>query len=1234
VITSLYFTDCYHFKKSQILLINYLKMSNLSNIKKYKSTCSYCGVGCGVEVTDLGNGKIHVEGDKDHPSSKGMLCSKGMNLHYTVNDKSDRLLYPEMRFNRNMPLQRVSWDTALDRTAAIFKTFIQKYGPDSVGFYVSGQCSTEEYYIINKLIKGFIGSNNIDTNSRLCMSSAVVGYKLTLGEDSVPVCYDDIELADCFFVTGANPAWCHPIIWRRVEAHKAANPDVKIIVIDPRRTQTASQADLHLQIHPGTDIVLTNIIGRILIENNWIDQDFITNHTDGFEAYREQVFTRTLTEAAEICGISENDIQLAAKYIYESKGFLSMWTMGLNQSVVGVNKNLSLIDLHLIMGRIGKEGNGPFSLTGQPNAMGGREVGGLANMLPAHRDLLNPAHREEVQAFWGGTKISDKPGFTATEMFQALADGRMKAIWIVTTNPMVSLPDLNMVEKGLQNAKFVVVQDISNRSDTVKYADVVLPAAAWAEKDSVFTNSERRITLLPKVIDAPGEALDDTEIIKRFAEKMGFGQSFNYLNNSEIYDEHVQSTKGTNIDISGVSYEYLRENRSYQWGRFDVRDSMFDARNNESPTPNIEHRTSNIETKRLFTDHKFYTPNQRAKIHAVPDENLSEKLSEDFPLILTTGRIRDQWHTMTKTGKVNKLNQHIAQPYIEIHPNDAEERNLSDNQLVIIENRRGNTTVKIKITTDVKQGVCFMPMHFGKILGKDFGRTNNLTNTLLDPRSKEPDFKYSAVQVRAYVKPVEKIVIIGAGSAGLGFINSYRQVNKTDEIHVFSKEIYPFYNRVMLPDYISGAQNWEQLVKLREDQFSEANIQVHKGLEIVNIDKKHKIIIDSEGNEHTYDRLILGMGSRAFMPPSVPKIPGIFNMRSRLDADSMKPFFTPSHQGEGRDGVFTPKALIVGGGLLGLELAASLREINVQVTIVQRISRFMDRQLDQLGSDLLHEEIVNLGIDVYYNDEVAVFCGTDKLEGVRLKSGRKIEAQVAVFAIGTSPNVEIARAAGLEVNRGVVVNDYLQTSDPDIFAAGEIAQWRGEMWGITAAAEQQADVIAKYIAGDWANYYKGSLSVNIMKIQGVQLCSMGMIETPKSSDYEEITFIDKAKRYYKKCIIHNDKLVGATLIGDKSEFLEFKDLIANGIELSDKRLELLRSGKKADPVMGKLVCSCNNVGEGNLKSCIASGCKDFTALCTQTGAGTGCGSCRPEVRAILESALVVGQESLLSDVAG
>lgn len=1197
----------------------------LKTSEEYKSTCCYCGVGCGVVVTKHPNGQLSLRGDESHPSSKGMLCSKGMNLHYTVMDQSDRLLHPQMRYNRSMPLQQVSWDTALDRTAAIFKTFIQKYGPDSVGFYVSGQCSTEEYYVINKLIKGFIGSNNIDTNSRLCMSSAVVGYKLTLGEDAVPVCYDDIELADCMLVTGANPAWAHPIIWRRVEAHKAANPDVKIICIDPRRTQTAQQADLHLQLNPGTDVTLTNAIGRVLIEMGGIDNEFISNHTDGFEAYKEQVFKRTIKKSAAICGVKEQDIVRAAQLIAESKGFLSMWTMGLNQSVIGVNKNLSLIDLHLITGRIGKPGNGPFSLTGQPNAMGGREVGGLANMLPAHRDLANPAHREEIEQFWNSpVKIASKPGLTATEMFDALADGRMKAIWVVCTNPLVSLPDANLVEKALKNAKFVVVQDMSNRSNTLAYADVVLPAAGWLEKETVFTNSERRITYMPKAVEAPGEALPDTEIITRFAQKMGFKNEFNYQNSSEIYAEHCASTKGTNIDISGLSYEVLKEKRSVQWGN-ELRIAEGGLQNGNK---------SKMGAARLFEDHKFYTPNGKAQIHPVPDENLSESIDEDFPLILTTGRIRDQWHTMTKTGKVNKLNQHLAQPFLEIHPADAKKRNLQDGQVAEIESRRGKVQVKVQVTTDVKQGVCFLPMHFGKIAGSNFGRANNLTNNLIDPRSKEPDFKFSAVQVRAYIKPQEKIIIIGAGSAGLGFINAYRKLNQTDEIHVFSKEVYPFYNRVMLPDYISGHQTWEQLVKLREEEFEKAQIVVHKGIEVKHIDRQHKVITDSNGDEHHYDKLVLGMGSRAFMPPSVPKIPGIFNMRSRLDADSLMPFLSSSvrdaipHNPDSEIGVSNSSllttqkrgsAVIVGGGLLGLELAASLQELGVKVTIVQRISRFMDRQLDPLGSELLHQEIVERGIEVFYNEEVSTFYGTEKLEAIRLKSGRKISCEVAVFAIGTFPVVELARDCGLEVNRGVVVNDYLQTSDPDIFAMGEIAQWKGQMWGITAAAEQQAEVAAKFLAGDLASYYKGSLSMNILKMEGLHLCSLGMIEIPENDPtYEEVVFIDKAKRYYKKCIIHQDRLAGAILMGDKSEFLEFKGLIANGIELSEKRLELLRSGKKADPVMGKLVCSCNNVGQGNLENAIANGCTDFAKLCQTTGAGTGCGSCRPEVRQLLE----------------
>jgi len=1151
-------------------------------------------------VTKESNGQLSLEGDQEHPSNKGMLCSKGMNLHYTVMDQSDRLLYPQVRLNRSMPLQRATWDEALERTAAVFKTLIKKFGPDSVAFYVSGQCLTEEYYLVNKLIKGFIGSNNIDTNSRLCMSSAVVGYKLSLGEDSVPVCYDDIEAADVMYVTGANPAWCHPIIWRRVEAHKTANPDTKIICVDPRVTDTARSADLHLQIRPGTDIVLNNAIGRSLIENDYLDERFIADHTDGFELFRLQVMQHTLAEAAEICGIPSADIALAAEWIGRSKGFLSFWTMGLNQSVIGVNKNLSLINLHLITGKIGKPGNGPFSLTGQPNAMGGRETGGLANILPGHREVVNAAHREEMEHFWKTpVRIADKPGLTATEMFQALTDDKLKAIWIINTNPLVSMPDMNAVESALKKSRFVVVQDVSNRADTVHFADVVLPAAAWLEKDGTMTNAERRITYLPKVLDAPGEALPDSEILWRFARKMGFEEAFNYQNTSEVYAEYVKVTKGTTIDVTGVSHQLLKEKRSVQWPL-----SSLDAeRSAEVKQPG---------TKRLFTDHQFYTKNKRAQIHAVPDENASEPTDHQFPLVLTSGRIRDQWHTMTKTGRVAKLNKHIPQPFLQIHPEDARERGISEGRLVTVSSRRGEVRVKAQLTTDVRKGLCFLPMHWGKILGSSLVRANNLTSPLVDPKSKEPDFKFSAVQVGLYQKPFEKIIIIGAGSAGLGFINTYRQLNAEDEIHVFSKEIYPFYNRVMLPDYISGTQTWEQLVKLREDQFAENRITVHKGVSIVHIDRKHKTVIDSNGAEHHYDKLILGMGSKAFMPKGVPDLPGIFNMRSRLDADSLLPFLKRPE----------PHAVIVGGGILGLELAASFREMDVKVTVIQRSGRFMERQLDPLASELLYQELLDRGIECYFNDEVATFSGSDTVEGIRLRSGRKISCQVVVLAIGTVPTIDLAKAAGLECKRGVVVNDYMQTSDPDIYSAGEIAEWNGQMWGITLAAEQQAEVIAHYLAGDISQPYKGSTSMNILKMEGLQLSSLGITDVPANDPaYEQIVFIDKSKRYYKKCIVHRDKLVGAILIGDKNEFLEFRDLIAGGVELSEKRLQLLRASQKAEPVMGKLVCSCNNVGRGNLENAIAGGCGDFQKLCQTTGAGTGCGSCRPEVRSILEKAL-------------
>jgi ferredoxin-nitrate reductase len=1155
----------------------------------FKTTCSYCGVGCGIVVKRDKKNHITIEGDKDHPVNRGMLCSKGMNLHYAMQDKSDRLLYPEMRWSRNHPYQRVSWSAAIKRAAAVFRSIIQHHGPDSVGFYVSGQCLTEEYYVANKLVKGFIGTNNIDTNSRLCMSSAVVGYAKMLGEDSVPVSYEDIELADCFLIAGANPAWCHPILFRRIEAHKQNNPNIKLIVVDPRRTQSCALADLHLQINPGTDIYLYNAIARILIENGEVDYEFIKNHTEDFEKYRASVFKYSVEEAASVCDVQLDDIKLAASYIAASKGFLSLWAMGLNQSVIGVNKNLALISLNLITGHIGKPGSGPFSLTGQPNAMGGREVGGLATMLAAHRTLANPDHRKEVAEFWGVKSLSEKPGLTATQMIEALERGDLKAVWIVCTNPLVSLPDARRAEEALKKARFVVVQEISRKSDTVAFADLVLPAAGHFEKDGTMTNSERRIGYLEKFTDPPGEALPDAEILCMFAREMGFG-GFDFKSTSEIYDEHCRLTKGTNLDISGLSYTRLKKEGTFQW-----------------PVPHPTHNG----TPRLFTNKKFYTATGKARFHPLDHpENLSERPTEDFPLILTTGRIRDQWHTMTKTGKVNKLKQHINKPYLEIHPLDALVRNIKEGDVVTVANRRGSARVCAKVTEDIKQGVVFLPMHWGKILQSDLGRANNLTSDLVDPQSKEPDFKYSCVEVTRYEKPIEKIIVAGAGAAAYRFLVSHRALNTKDEIHVFSKEKDPFYNRVLLPEYVNDALSWEKLQKFQHGEFESMDVTLHNENEIVGINRFRKTVTDKFGNHHRYDKLILATGSRARIPKEAPiNFPGVFTMRTRKDADELKKFIKP----EGH-------VVIIGGGLLGLELAASLRELEVNISIVHLGSRLMERQIDSLAGSLLLEFVEEKDMKVYLNDEVQTVEPADAkgLLQAQLKSGKSLTADAVVYAVGTRPNIEYAQEIGIDIGAGIKVNDFMQTNDPDIFAMGEIAEHDGKLYGITSAAEMQADIVARYLNGDVQSVYDGSVFMNILKFSDLDLCSIGIPEIPVNSHgYDEILFIDRSMRYYKKCIVKDDRLVGAILIGDKSEFAEFKTLIESKIELSERRMQLLRSGRKSEPVVGKLVCSCNQVGEGNLSKLIEGGCTKLSDLCQASGAGLGCGSCKPEIQKII-----------------
>ncbi len=1129
---------------------------------------------------------MSLRGDEESSVNAGLLCSKGRYLHNVVADHQDRLLYPHIRYSRAHPLQRVTWDSALDRVARVFKAIIDQHGPDAVGLYVSGQMLTEEYYIANKLMKGFIGSNNIDTNSRLCMSSAVAGYKMVLGDDLVPTSYEDIDISDCFFIAGANPAWCHPIAYRRMEARKTAHPDTRVIVVDPRETDTCALADLHLQIQPGTDITLYNAIARCLIESDLIARDFIRSHVNGFDALRDAVFALPVEEAATVCRVPAEEIRTAARWLGESKSFLSFWAMGLNQSASGVDKNLALLNLSLITGKIGKPGSGPFSLTGQPNAMGGREVGGLSNLLAAHRDLADPAQRQFVADYWGVPSIQASPGLTATEMIDALDSGKLKAVWIICTNPAVSLPNAHRTERALKKARFVVVQDISDRSDTVSYADAVLPAAGWLEKQGTMTNSERRVTYLPKVVEPPGEALPDSDILCRFAAKMGWGDSFSYESEEDIFNEHVELTRHTPIDMSGMSYARLQEG-SLQW-----------------PCPAPDHPG----TSRLFEDAVFATEDGKARVHGVTAPLRSEETSERNPLILTTGRIRDQWHTMTRTGKVSRLRQHVDAPFVEIHPDDARSLELMDGATACVENERGCVEARVQVTTRIKQGCVFLSMHWGKTLGDDRGRANNLTSDRVDPVSKQPDLKFAAVRVRPVVMPIRRIVVVGAGASAFEFIQAYRKHNRTDSIEVFGNENQPFYNRILLPDYIKGTRSWEDLCVSGDEILDTLDVTYHPGPGIATIDRESKRIVTTAGKSVDYDILVLATGSRPAVPSGTPTdMDNVFTLRNRGDAEQLR-----RRVEEGTE------VVVVGGGILGIELADALNDVGAQCTLIHRSATLMRGIIDDVASRMLQDTLEDRGIQVLMSDGVIRYYGDGRVTGLQSRSGRRLPCDMVCIATGIVPNVDLAASAGLDVRRGIVVDATLKTSDPAIYAIGEVAEVMTTVYGSTRAAQEHARVAAAHISGDGTHRYDGTTPMNLLKIRGFSLSSIGN-PVAQNEDSEEIVVVDKAARYYKKCCVQGGKLTGAILVGDGSEMAEFQGLIEKQTELEDIRWTLLRSGAATpDPPKGRIVCSCYNVGEGNVEDAISAGCDTVDAIGERTCAGTGCGSCRAELASIVK----------------
>jgi len=681
-----------------------------------RTTCAYCGVGCGIVATRTGARAVEIKGDAEHPANRGRLCSKGTHLGETVGLEG-RLLHPMIG------KRRASWDKALDLVAKRFKQAIAEHGPDSVAFYVSGQLLTEDYYVANKLMKGFIGSGNIDTNSRLCMSSAVAGHVRAFGEDVVPASYDDLDAADLIILVGSNTAWCHPIVYQRIRARCDAG--AKLVVIDPRRTETCEGADLHLAIRPGSDVALMNGLLAHCREAGLVDEGYLAASVNVPENFWDQVGEGSdLWSVARTCEVPAADLRRFYELFAANPRTITLFSQGINQSIRGTDQVNAITNVHLATGRIGKPGAAPFSITGQPNAMGGREVGGLASSLASHMDFA-PENRARVQRFWASPTIAPKPGLKAVDLFRAMGEGRIKALWIMATNPAVSMPDAGAVREALARCPFVVISDVIAETDCTPFAHVRLPATGWGEKDGTVTNSERRVSRQRALFEAPGDAKPDWWIIKEVGRRMGWPGDFAYSRPADIFREHARLSAyqndgarlfdlGDKVAIGNADYETMAP---FRWGG--------DA----------------------FADGRFPTPDGRARLVPVSQMPLPAPLA-NWPLTLNTGRYRDQWHTMTRTGLSPKLSRHREEPLVEVHPEDAVAYGLEDGGLARVSTPQGASLFRVQFSTGQRRSEIFTPIHWTDRQSTG-GRTGLLPRPLVDPHSGQPGFKSTPATIKA-----------------------------------------------------------------------------------------------------------------------------------------------------------------------------------------------------------------------------------------------------------------------------------------------------------------------------------------------------------------------------------------------------------------------------------------------------------------------------------------------------
>ena len=712
-----------------------------------RAQCPYCGVGCGLELKPPAAAEDPVwiaRGDRHHPSSLGQVCVKGATVGETLHH--NRLSTPLWRERTDQPFTPISWERAFALLVERIRATLERQGPGGLAIYGSGQFLSEDYYVANKLLKGALGSNNFDANSRLCMSSAVAGYARSLGSDGPPCCYDDLDLADLVLLIGTNTAECHPVLFQRLLKRKRREKSaLRIVAVDPRHTATAEAADLHLPIRPGTDLALLCGVGHLLLELQALDQPFIAAHTEGYGELEALWRQWTPQRVSDLCGITEADLRQLTCWWAEAAGVLSLWSMGVNQSREGTATVAGIINLHLVSGQIGRPGAGPFSLTGQPNAMGGREVGGLAQLLPGYRSVANPEHRAELEAHWGFApgSIAPQPGLAVWEQIEAMERGELGLWWVAATNPLVSMPSLDRVKAAAAHCPLVVLSEAYARTETAAVAHLLLPAAQWSEKSGVMTNSERRVTLCTAFRQPPGEARPDWAIFAELGRRLGFVDQFSYGSAAEVYAEFTAITAGRLCDLSGLSHALLAEHGPQQWP-FPAGTAPGDGRARlyrpEEPWPAAP------------AGHRFPTPSGRARLLAEPPLGLAEPPCDAYPLVLTVGRYLGHWHTMTRTAHVARISRQHPEPLLEVNPEDADRHGLVDGEEAELTSRRGSLTARVQVSERIRPGTVFLPMHWGASQ-PNACEANRLMHEQACDHSKQPELKAAAVRVAALSRP-------------------------------------------------------------------------------------------------------------------------------------------------------------------------------------------------------------------------------------------------------------------------------------------------------------------------------------------------------------------------------------------------------------------------------------------------------------------------------------------------